>query len=105
MPNLAFPSVSASGAPIAIGTAATTLHTARASVKTELSIVVMNSDAANDYNLSLIEGGVTIGVIKVEKLAGPYQVLPPVILGAGVTISGSCPTANKLYAWVSVTEF
>ncbi len=105
MPTLAFPSASASGAPIAIGTTATALHTCRASVKTELSIVVVNVDAATDYTLSLIEGGTTVGVMKIEKLAGPYQVLPPVVLGPGIAISASCPTANKLYAFVSVTEF
>lgn len=105
MPALAFPSAAGAGAPIAIGTAATTLHTTRATVKTELSILVMNNDAAADYNVSLIIGGTTIGVVKIEKLAGAYQLLPPVLFDAGITVSASCPTASKVYALVTVTEY
>lgn len=103
--SLAFPSTSATGTPIALGTAATTLHVTRASKRTELSVLVFNNDAATDYNATLLIAGTTVGVVKIEKLAGPYQLLPPIVLDAGVTVAASCPTASKLYALLTVTEF
>lgn len=105
MPALAFPSAAATGAPIAIGTSDTTLHTTRASKKTEVSIVVTNNDSAADYNLTLKIGGTAIGVTKIEKLAGPYQVLPPIVLDAGVALAASTTTASKAYALVQVAEY
>lgn len=103
--NFAFPSVSATGVPIAVGTADTTLHVTRAGKKSEVSILVMNADAAADYNLTLKIGGTAISVTKVEKLAGPFVVLPPIVLDAGVTIAASTTTASKLYSLVQVAEY
>lgn len=105
MPALAFPTGATTGAPIAIGTSDTTLHTTRAGKKSEVSILVFNNDAAADYNVTLKIGGTAIGVIKIEKLAGPYQVLPPILLDASVTIIASTTAASKLYALVEVAEY
>lgn len=105
MPALAFPTGAATGAPIAIGTSDTTLHTTRAGKKSEVSILVFNNDAAADYNVTLKIGGTAFGVIKIEKLAGPYQVLPPVVLDASVTIVASTTTTNRLYALVQIAEY
>lgn len=105
MPALAFPTGAATGTPIAIGTSDTTLHTTRASKKSEVSVLVLNNDATADYNLTLKIGGTTIGVIRIEKLAGPYQVLPPILLDASVVIVASSTTASKLYALVAVAEY
>lgn len=105
MPALAFPTGAATGAPIAIGTSDTTLHTTRAGKKSEVSILVFNNDAGADYNVTLKIGSMAIGVIKIEKLAGPYQVLPPVVLDASITIAASTTTTNRLYALVQIAEY
>lgn len=105
MPNIAFPSGSSTGAPVAIGTSDTTLHTTVSGKKTEVSLVAFNSDSAADYNLTLKIGGTAISVVKIEKLAGPYVVLPPLTFDAGVTITASCPTASKLYVAATVNVY
>ncbi|MGQ3072383.1 MAG: hypothetical protein ACT7A5_15090 [Ferrovibrionaceae bacterium] len=105
MPALAFPTGAATGTPIAIGTSDTTLHTTRAGKKSEVSILVFNNDAAADYNVTLKIGGTAIGVTKIEKLAGPYLVLPPIVLDAGLAITATTTIATKLCALVQVAEY
>lgn len=105
MPAFNFPTGAATGGPIAVPTSLGTIHTTRTAKKSEVSILVFNNDSSTDYNFTLAIGGTTIGVIKIEKLNSPYQVLPPIMLDAGVTIGCSTTVAGKLYALVQVAEY
>ncbi len=105
MPALNFPTGAPTGAPIAIQTTDTALHTARASKKTELSLIAMNVDGSADYNLTLKFGSTDTMMVKIEKLAGPYQVLPPIMLDAGVAVTARTSVANKLFVVPTVTEY